>query len=662
LHDLKKKFNDLSLDSLSFNSKNKHFVNTMRRTVLLILLLVAGVSLGQDRGFKRVKLRAAGDIGSLYRASHALVIGNSNYSDAWPSLSGVDEDISEVTDALQFRGFNVVQAKDLNKYQLDSAITDFISEYGTNREAALLLYFAGHGHTVVTNYGDKLGYIVPIGAPNPNENPMAFQSNAMEMAQMEIYAKRIESKHALFVFDACFSGSVFSVSRAIPEVISYKTIQPVRQFITSGTEDEKVSDESVFRKQFVSAITTNDADFNEDGYLTGTELGRYLQSTVINYTQNNQHPQYGKMNNPALNKGDFVFTLNASDTSFTEQLGDGTKLSSPILNTNMGSIELTTELGGDLYLDGKLLAAISPNTIIPINDITEGIHSMEIIGTEKWSQEITVELNQTYRIFAKNYLEEEDDLPFIQMVYVQGGTFKMGDQDGDSDEQPTHAVTLNDFEISSHEISVSQFRAFINETGYKTEAEVEGWSWIYDGEWKKKSGYYWELNSKGEKKKDLEPVTFVSWNDSQRFAEWISEKYDSRFRLPTEAEWEYAARGGIHSGQYTHAGGDIAPLLGWFETNSEGTVHQVGLQRANELNLYDMSGNVWEWCVDWYGERYYSRSSSSNPKGILSGDYRVLRGGSYNNDEASGRIANRHKNRPNERDSFTGFRIVRETY
>ena len=631
----------------------------MRQNIFLLCLFSGLILASQDRGFKRVSSPSSKDFGVLYDNMHALIVGNSDYTHGWPSLPGVDEDILSVSQALKRLGFNVSVAKNLTKSRLDSAFTDFISLYGSNQDVGLLFYFAGHGHTVDTNYGEKLGYIVPTNAPDPNVDAMTFQSNAIEMAQMEIYAKRISSKHALFIFDACFSGSIFSTTRAIPEVISYKTSQPVRQFISSGTENEKVSDESIFRKQFVEAITTDNADFNDDGYLTGTELGRFLQSSVINYSLDTQHPQYGKMNNPALNKGDFVFLLK-SDEKKDDFQSDLT--ATPFDLENTGSIELTTELGGDLYLDNKLLAAVSPNTIVPILDIKEGSHVLEIKGMEKWRSNVLVSANEASTIKAGSVAANSDEVSFIEMVYVQGGTFDMGGEDGDSDELPIHPITLNDFEISPYEVTVGQFGVFVEETGYRTEAEIDGWSWVFDGEWKKKNGYHWRMNARGESASDNEPVTFVSWNDCQRFTEWLSTKYNSRFRLPTEAEWEYAARGGIHSTYQAYSGGDIAPFLGWFNSNSESMTHPVGEQIPNELNLYDMSGNVWEWCSDWYEEKYYERSSTSNPKGVLNGDYRVLRGGSWNNNESSGRVTNRHKNRPDERDSFTGFRVVRETF
>lgn len=244
----------------------------------------------------------------LYKNSYALVIGVSNYTNGWPSLPGVKKDVEEVKAVLEAQGFNVVIHTDPDKGGLDRAFTEFISRYGQDPENRLLVYFAGHGHTVKTTYGEELGYIVPVDAPNPYHDLAGFQSKAMEMQQIEIYAKRIQSKHALFLFDACFSGSLFALSRAVPEIIGYKTAQPVRQFITSGSADETVPDESVFRAQFARALQ-GEADSDGDGYVTGTELGEFLQRTVVNYSRNAQHPQYGKIRNPNLDKGDFVFLL-----------------------------------------------------------------------------------------------------------------------------------------------------------------------------------------------------------------------------------------------------------------------------------------------------------------------------------------------------------------
>ena len=157
-----------------------------------------------------------------------------------------------------------------------------------------------------------MGYVVPADAPNPHVDLNGFLARALGMQQIEVYAKDIDAKHALFLFDSCFSGSMFALSRAVPENISYKTGKPVRQFITSGSADEKVPDVSIFRGQFVSALE-GEADHNRDGYVTGVELGQFLQDTVINYTRGAQHPQYGKIRHPRLDKGDFVFIADAGE-------------------------------------------------------------------------------------------------------------------------------------------------------------------------------------------------------------------------------------------------------------------------------------------------------------------------------------------------------------
>ena len=244
----------------------------------------------------------------LYQESHALVIGVSDYTNGWPNLPGVQRDVQEVKTVLETQGFNVMTKMNLERNALDQAFTDFINQYGQKPDNRVLVYFAGHGYTLKSTYGEEMGYIVPADAPDPSRDQEGFRVKALDMQMFEVYARRIQAKHALFVFDACFSGSLFALSRAAPQIISYKTSQPVRQFITSGSANEEVPDESIFRAQFVRALQ-GEADSDQDGYVTGAELGEFLQTTVVNYSHAAQHPQYGKIRNPNLDKGDFVFKL-----------------------------------------------------------------------------------------------------------------------------------------------------------------------------------------------------------------------------------------------------------------------------------------------------------------------------------------------------------------
>ena len=244
----------------------------------------------------------------LYNESHALLIGVSDYVAGWPTLSFVEDDIKEVKTILERHGFNVILVEDPDRKQLYQAFDDFIVKYGLDEQNRLLFYYAGHGHTIKHSYGEMEGYIVPVDAVDPSIDQNGFLARAMDMQQISVFARRIQSKHALFLFDSCFSGSIFSLSRGVPENISYKASLHVRQFITSGSADEKVPDKSLFREQFVYALE-GEGDSNGDGYLTGMELGEFLQDRVINYSDGAQHPQYGKMRDPNLDKGDFVFKV-----------------------------------------------------------------------------------------------------------------------------------------------------------------------------------------------------------------------------------------------------------------------------------------------------------------------------------------------------------------
>ena len=251
---------------------------------------------------------AAGNEVALYAESHALVIGISNYTGGWPSLGGVKKDIPAVQAALENQGFTVTVVMDPDRRQLDDAFRLFIGKHGQALDNRLLFYFAGHGHSMMLGYGGEMGYLVPKEAANPNHDEGAFLAAALSMQSIEVYARTIQSKHAMFVFDSCFSGSIFDATRAIPDIIQAKTGQPVRQFITSGSAEQTVPDKSIFRRQFVAALE-GEGDLDKDGYVTGAELGQFLETTVTNYTRKSQTPQYGKLRDPLLDKGDFVFAL-----------------------------------------------------------------------------------------------------------------------------------------------------------------------------------------------------------------------------------------------------------------------------------------------------------------------------------------------------------------
>ena len=256
--------------------------------------------------------------------------------------------------------------------------------------------------------------------------------------------------------------------------------------------------------------------------------------------------------------------------------------------------------------------------------------------------------------------------PSDNFVLIQGGTFQMGSTIN-SDEQPVHSVTLSNFYMSKYEVTVAEFKEFIDATGYQTDADkrTSGYgSYIWNGSsWETKDGVNWKCDVGGSVRPTSDynhPVIHVSWNDAVAYCEWRSRKEGKTYRLPTEAEWEYAAGAGANN-RSKWAGTNNESDLGtyaWFTSNSGSKTHPVGEKQPNSLGLYDMSGNVWEWCSDWYASTYPS-GSQTNPTGAATGSSRVLRGGSWSNYADYCRVANRCSYYANNRDNNCGFRLVR---
>jgi formylglycine-generating enzyme required for sulfatase activity len=214
----------------------------------------------------------------------------------------------------------------------------------------------------------------------------------------------------------------------------------------------------------------------------------------------------------------------------------------------------------------------------------------------------------------------------LEMVFVEGGTFQMGSSSGESDEQPIHSVTLSSFNIGKFEVTQAQWKAVMGNN----------------------PSYYQGC--------DNCPVENVSWNDVQEFIRKLNARTGKNYRLPTEAEWEFAAKGGKQSRGYTYSGSNYLGVVAWYGDKDGSKTHAVGEKQANELGIYDMSGNVWEWCSDWYGP--YTSYYETNPTGASSGQYRVLRGGSWNRNANRCRTALRDWSGLVTGANNIGFRLV----
>ncbi len=222
--------------------------------------------------------------------------------------------------------------------------------------------------------------------------------------------------------------------------------------------------------------------------------------------------------------------------------------------------------------------------------------------------------------------------PNIEMVFVKGGTFMMGCPDAqtdcEDDERPAHQVTLSDYSIGKYEITQAQWRAVMG----KNPSAFSGC--------------------------DDCPVEQVSWLDATDFCKKLSKLTGKKYSLPTEAQWEYAARGGSKSKGYIYAGSNSVEEVAWYGANSDKRTQKVGTKQANELGIHDMSGNVWEWCLDRYDENYYKSSPAKDPKGSKDGMFMLLRGGGWYRNALLCRVADRSYANPTSNPDDIGFRVV----
>jgi formylglycine-generating enzyme required for sulfatase activity len=241
-------------------------------------------------------------------------------------------------------------------------------------------------------------------------------------------------------------------------------------------------------------------------------------------------------------------------------------------------------------------------------------------------------LTDLVKLLSENKKPKYVEEPRIQsdMVFVEGGAFQMGSSEYD-DEKPIHTVSITkSFYIGKYEVTQKQWQ------------DVMG-------------------NNPSNFKGDNLPVENVSWNDVQEFIRRFNQRQGStKYRLPTEAEWEYAARGGNKSRGYIYSGSNNFDDVAWNMSNSNSQTHQVRTKQPNELGLYDMSGNVWELCADRYDANYYVNSSSNSPQGPNSGKYRVSRGGSWYSIDINCRVPYRGVNLPDDRSNYNGCRLLRE--
>ena len=392
-------------------------------------------------------------------------------------------------------------------------------------------------------------------------------------------------------------------------------------------------------KEDMSGALTFKCDIDEktfrvtaDGLKAGTKYHYYYGFSIGYYNEKSEKSEI-----TTLEETNEIYPPTVTTAAVTE-IGQTAALSGG---------EVTSDGGADVTARGVCWST-SQNPTIDDNKTENGS------GTGSYNSNLSnLTPNTTYyvRAYATNSagtgygeersfttLEEEpfetqtitvNGVPFT-MIAVEGGTFQMGatsEQGGDADidEKPVHSVTLSDYYIGETEVTQELWQAVMGS------------------------------NPSNFSENPQRPVEMVSWNDCQEFITQLNQLTGKNFRLPTEAEWEYAARGGDRSQGYKYSGSNTIGNVAWYGDNSNSQTHNVKTRSPNELGIYDMSGNVWEWCQDWKGN--YNSGSQTNPTGPSSGSYRVYRGGSWFNGARLCRVSNRRDSNPDDRNGYLGLRL-----
>lgn len=714
-----------------------------------------------------------------YAGSHALFVVVKRYKAGWPALETESDELRTLAAILTTQGFQVEWLEDPTVQDLSSGILRFIKSHGYDRGNRLLIYFRGQAYTAAE--GDQ-GFLLGVDSPRPGPGgaDRDLRRKSLPFNYVLSWAEQITSRHAIFLFDSCFSAKLFESKRLpdSPPNLTSHTALPIRQFLTAGKAGEKLSSKSYFASTVAEALSGK-GDLSGDGYLTGSELAMFVSASARVYPDGvQQTPQYAPIQNAEFNQGDLVFTLPVAPPSAappapvagpgglivnTQPAGAEVRLGGVALEkspaifrdlearrypvsvtldgyepyateteikpdqfTELPLIKLERSTGtlvlrsdpGDLawelvdrplgaedlpptgrtpaalakapvgvytvvfhrpgwpdlkveatvprmdkgvaeavYQPGRLEIDSQPagatvfgpegqelgKTPLAIPGVPPGeyVYVLKLTGYRSASLRTVVDagrivaLKATLDVWKGPLTGQNWTVPKygIWLNWVGPGSFTMGNNEGDSDEQPAHEVRLSQgYWLGKYEVTQAEYQAVMNRNPSQF----------------KNAGA-------------TAPVEKVTWDEAMEFCQKITmvEGEAGRlpdgyvFSLPTEAQWEYACRAGS---QAEFGGSGKLEEMGWFGRNSRKTTHPVGQKQPNDWNFYDMHGNVWEWCRDWFDS--YPAGSVVDPVGASTGDTRVSRGGGWQDFPEMCRSTSRVRNAPDSRDETLGFRVA----
>jgi len=543
---------------------------------------------------------------SFAQQKYALVIGNGNYANI-TKLNNPVNDANDMEAALRGLGFTVDKVLNGTLTQMESGIVNLKNRLKGSNSSYGFFFYAGHG---VQANGEN--YLIPVDANIQSESFLRRQAIAVQ----EMLDELNDAKNALnvVVLDACRDNPFpwkRSGSRGL-QVVSSQPADSIIVFATSAgsTAADGTGRNGLFTSHLLNNLKTPGLTVDEVFKRTGSDVSRASNRAQI----------------PAIYNQFF-------ETAYLGQR--------PTPNTPVQPAPAPTPA-----------PVIQP---VPQSAPTPAPRPAPIVQPTPAPVPVVQPVAPPVQPAPNN------------MVRIQGGTFQMGSNNGNNDEKPVHQVTLSGFYMGKTEVTQKEYQAIMgtNPSNFKGDnLPVERVSWYDALVFCNKLSMAEGLSPAYSINNSTDPSNWgaVPTSSNSTWNEVVIVSRSNGYRLPTEAQWEYAARGGNGSpGNYTYSGSNNAGDVAWYKGNSWNSTHAVGTKRPNALGLYDMSGNVWEWCWDWY--RAYSGTVQTDPEGAVAGTTRVARGGSWGLDTASARSVSRSSSYPSRRyinsGYGSGFRLMR---
>ena len=538
----------------------------------------------------------------------ALVIGNSEYSNS--PLKNPVNDAKDIAAKLRKLGFEVIERNNLKTKQIGGTLREFKSKLSPGSVA--LVFYAGHGLQI-----KGINYLPTVDADINSEEDVSNQS--ISVNQIMDVLDESKSRLNLVFLDACRNNPYASRNFRSADRGLARVSAPSGTLISYATKPGSIAADGTGRNGLYTSKLLAQMDSN-------VEIEKALKRVVTAVKTASNGKQEPWMEGSI--EGDFCF----SGCGVSDQQPLPVSAPPPVIDAETEVWTIVKETAdADVVRDflkeypkGKYAAPARFKLRELESKARVAMAPRPQTAPKKQLPGRPVVEEQTASTTTKGFTDSTTGMEFVP---VPGGCFQMGDTFGDGfdNEKPVHEACVSNFAIGKYEVTQGQYKKIMGNNPSN-------------------------FSSCG----DNCPVENVSWNDAQQFIQRLNSQSGRSYRLPTESEWEYAARSGGRSEKYS--GSNDVDSVAWYSGNSGSKTHPVGQKQPNGLGIYDMSGNVWEWVSDWYGT--YSSGRQQDSQGASSGSYRVNRGGSWISDAGHARAAFRSYDSPGDRRSFLGFRLA----